>query len=615
MLCCSCLLTATGASQCSVSISTFPAIENFEIGQGNWSSGGTNSSWAFGMPNKQIISNAASGINCWTTGGLSGNGYNNAENSWLQSPCYNFSSLTNPQISMKLFWETEKKYDGASFQYSLDGAITWQTLGSSADNTNCTGINWFNTSPVTSLGKEGWSGNIQATSPCIGGAGGGSGAWVTAKHSLSALAGKPTVIFRFVFAAGTQCNAYDGFAVDDIVISETPNATADFVFACSNSNTVAFTSTSSLCATSYAWDFGEPTSTTNTSTHENPVHVYAASGTYQVQLVVTYTGGLVVTKNKTITVLNVTPVVTTPIACNGDVNGKLTANVAGGSGNYNYYWNTAVPQTTQSINNLSAGFYTVIVSANNACTTVASIQLPQPTALNVTAITKDAFCGKAGKLEVNVIGGVAPYQYNWSNGSTSSMQTNVAAGIYSVQVKDVNGCNKQLSNLVIKDSIKQVKMSLGKDTSFCPGGFAILRPGSFVSYLWQDNSVADTFLVTQTGNYYVTVTDADGCTKTDTISVNVDCTDVYFPSAFTPNRDGRNDFFGPIGNLYALSKFSMSVYGRWGQLIFYTTNPFNKWDGKINGIDADQGTFVWFASYSINSKPMQTKKGTIILLR
>lgn len=290
---CSCLMLMLtinylAFTQCTSPISSFPYVQDFEATNGGWTSGGTNSDWAYGTPNKTVIANAASGTKCWIVGGLTGNNYNNAENSWIQSPCFNISSLSNPLLSFKVFWETEKKYDGASFRYSLDGGLTWLTLGSASSNNNCLGSNWFNTNIVTTLGTDGWSGNIQPTSPCPNGAGNGSGAWVTAKHNLISLAGQTSVIFRFTFAAGTQCNAYDGFAIDDFSISEAVQNQVNYNYSCLGNYSVAFTNNSSLCATNYLWNFNDPNSGIDSiSTQENPTHTFSTPGIYNVKLTVT----------------------------------------------------------------------------------------------------------------------------------------------------------------------------------------------------------------------------------------------------------------------------------------------------------------------------------------
>ncbi|GAI09281.1 unnamed protein product, partial [marine sediment metagenome] len=105
------------------------------------------------------------------------------------------------------------------------------------------------------------------------------------------------------------------------------------------------------------------------------------------------------------------------------------------------------------------------------------------------------------------------------------------------------------------------------------------------------------------------------CTGADTISVTVDCSDIYFPSGFTPNGDGRNDGFGPIGNLAALKNYTLTVYGRWGEILFQSTDPYKKWMGINKGLQLEGGTYVWVSSYSLNGLPQVIQKGTISIIR
>ncbi|HMI77574.1 MAG TPA: hypothetical protein VK484_02215, partial [Ferruginibacter sp.] len=113
-------ITKHSSGQCVAPISVFPYIEDFETSDGSWTSGGFGSDWAWGTPSKAVITGAASGTKCWIIGGLTGNSYTNGEASWLQSPCFDFSTLQYPYISFNVFWETERRFDGANFKYSTD---------------------------------------------------------------------------------------------------------------------------------------------------------------------------------------------------------------------------------------------------------------------------------------------------------------------------------------------------------------------------------------------------------------------------------------------------------------------------------------------------------------
>ena len=232
-------------SQC---ITTFPYSESFENSNGNWVSGGTSSDWAWGSPSKVNINAAASGNKCWISGKLTGNSYNGGEKSYVESPCFDFSGLTNPIIRFSIYWDTERQYDGGGLQFSLNNGTTWSNVGSANDPVDCYNKNWFNSASITNLSglsspTNGWSGNLQNSSGgCLGG--GGSGQWVEASHCLGFLAGMSSVKFRFTFGSGTTCNNFDGIAFDQIYIGEIEEPTFDFFINCTGGSSVNFDATS-----------------------------------------------------------------------------------------------------------------------------------------------------------------------------------------------------------------------------------------------------------------------------------------------------------------------------------------------------------------------------------
>lgn len=464
-------------AQCVSGISTFPYNEDFETTNGGWIPGGTGSDWAWGAPTKPVISAAGGGTNCWVIGGLTGSSYTNSEASWLQSPCFDFTAVQYPYIEFKVFWEMEQQFDGGGFQYSLDNGATWTNVGSVNDMANCLNTNWFNFSPVNFLSsfgsvRDGWSGNIQPTGgSCRGG--NGSNGWVLAKHTMPYLAGKPGVLFRFTFGAGSICNNYDGFAVDDILIGEAPSNNASFNFTCVNNNTISFTNTSSLCPTVFNWNFGDPASgVNNTASVANPSHTFSAPGNYTVTLTASGPGNASFATTKEVNIISVTVDMMTAVDCQTNTGGALIA-FAGPGGPFNYSWNTTPVQTGFTATNLTEGFYTVTVSGTNVCPATGT-----------------------GKAE--------------------------------------------------------------RDFS---------------------------------------------------------CIGIYFPTAFTPDNNGKNDGFGPLGSLSSLSNYQLSVYNRWGERVFYSTNPFEKWNGKVNSFNTDSNIFAWCAEFLLPGRPKELRKGTILLIR
>jgi len=266
---------------------------------------------------------------------------------------------------------------------------------------------------------------------------------------------------------------------------------------------------------------------------------------------------------------------------------------------------------------LGAGTYTVTVTGTNTCSTSLPVTLTEPSLLNIRTFINDATCGaNNGSITTTVTGGTSPYNFSWSNGESTPAINNLSANTYSMLLLDANGCAINTVNLQVKNNNNPINVFLGNDTTICPGDKLILNPGNFSSYKWQDNSMASTFTVTSTGNYSVFVTDIMGCTGSGSVKVTVDCSEIFFPSAFTPNADGVNDGFGPlpVSSLSSLSSYKLTVYGRWGEVIFTTSDPFMKWNGTYKGKTLNTGVFTWIASYIQKNYLPVFQKGTVSLI-
>ena len=180
-------------------ISTFPYYQDFENGNDGWLTLESESSWELGTPNSTTLQNASSGINCWATN-LTGD-YLPQELSYVYSPCFDFSNLSQPIISVDVWYNMQLGYlaqdISASLQYSTNGNCDtcWHTIG-----TVGSGENWYNT-------IYGWA-NI-------------SNGWETAVHSLDTLAGQPEVRFR-IEINNPNGSTREGFAFDNFEIYEQP---------------------------------------------------------------------------------------------------------------------------------------------------------------------------------------------------------------------------------------------------------------------------------------------------------------------------------------------------------------------------------------------------------
>jgi gliding motility-associated-like protein len=631
-VCAFCVSQKTNA-QCGTPISVFPYNEGFEATNGGWTTGGSLSDWAWGTPAKTVINGAASGTKCWIVGGLTGSSYNDAEASWLKSPCFDFTGLQYPYISFSVFWEMERRFDGAGFQYSTDLGITWANVGTLSDPVNCLNDNWFNFSPITYLNglatvRDGWSGNIQSTSgSCQGG--GGSGRWVNAKHTMPNLAGIPNVIFRFIFGAGTQCNAYEGFAVDDIIIGEAPPNNASFSFSCVNSMTIDFTNTSALCPAT-TWDFGDPASgpTNNTSTLANPTHVFSGPGMYTITLIATGPANAPSTTTQTINILGLTTSVISGNSCFGDNNGSASVSINPvAAGPFFYSWDTVPAQTTATATGLSGGTYTVTVNALNSCTSTASVIITEPAALShLVNIVQPGCAVTTGTATITESGGAAPYTYSWfPSGGGGPTASGLTPGNYTVTVADSKLCTENINITIATATPPNITITNKKDAScsgLSDGRATALATGGNTPYTYSWNTVPAQNNATVTnlaaGNYTVTVTDNNGCSATTSVQISEpasgSCGEVYFPSAFTPDGNSTNDDFGPLGNIAAISNYLLLVYNRYGELVFYSRDPFKRWDGFYKG-KQNTGSYVWTVTYTFKGQFKMAEQGSVTIIR
>ncbi|MFC2102676.1 T9SS type B sorting domain-containing protein [Bacteroidota bacterium] len=186
-------------------------------------------------------------------------------------------------------------------------------------------------------------------------------------------------------------------------------------------------------------------------------------------------------------------------------------------------------------------------------------------------------------------------------------------GTYRDSTFTVAGCDSiTITDLAFK---AEIQVNLGRDTLICPGEEILLHATvSGAAYQWQDSSTDSTFLVTEPGVYWVEVT-RDNCAVEDSLTVNNCPAKLWFPTAFTPNGDGLNDSFRPVG--ISIYKFRMVIFDRWGVQLFETNSMDQGWDGTWKGSDCQTDTYSFVAFYETVEAPGQTEKarGTFTLVR
>lgn len=269
-------------------------------------------------------------------------------------------------------------------------------------------------------------------------------------------------------------------------------------------------------------------------------------------------------------------------------------------------------QASNIFNGLTAFTYTIIIKdANNCLNNTVPITVINTAGATVTVASANATCGfPNGKITANAQGGTAPFQYSIDGGAIyqlSNSFTNLAPTSYSVSIKDANNCVNATPIIVGNTPIPILQVFAGKDTSiviFQPlqlNAIDVNNTG-FVSYTWSPtfglnrpdikNPVA---ILDKDFAYEVMATTADGCIATDSIKIKITyISEIFVPTAFTPNGDGKNDVLRPkLIGIKELKYFA--VYNRYGELIYKSANENQGWDGFVKGAAQNTGTFVWMA--------------------
>lgn len=221
------------------------------------------------------------------------------------------------------------------------------------------------------------------------------------------------------------------------------------------------------------------------------------------------------------------------IQCFGQTNGSASASVTG-IAPFTYHWNTTPPQTTPSINNLTAGTYTVTVTDNLSCTQSKSAIITQPISplnVNVTNVTHvNCYAGSTGSVSLSVNGGTPPYTYHWNTTPVITTQnaTGLSAGTYTVTVTDLRGCaetrtitinepTQPLGAIVISTGAGCVSASNGTLNTAVTGGTPPY------TYTWNTTPAQTTQTATglSAGTYTVTVTDSRNCATTASGTIGI----------------------------------------------------------------------------------------------
>jgi gliding motility-associated-like protein len=315
----------------------------------------------------------------------------------------------------------------------------------------------------------------------------------------------------------------------------------------------------------------------------------------------------------------------TNVSCFGGSDGSASVSASGGTAPYQYAWSPS-GGTAASATGLIAGTYTVAVTDDVGCIGSASVTITSPTALSASANTTAADCGSSnGSITLNVSGGTSPYTYTWSpSGGAGSTASGLAPGTYTATITDALGCQTTTSSTIV--TIGDLDILATPDLSVIEQGDTVVLSASGATfYNWSPttglsctNCSSPTASPSQTTTYMVTGSDATGCTGTATVTIIVNeiCGDIYVPTVFAPNSSSgnlENEKLCVYGN--CISSLSYSVFDRWGNKVFETSDIGTCWDGSFKGKELNAGVFAYKLIVTLNNGDYIEQSGNVTLIR
>lgn len=250
------------------------------------------------------------------------------------------------------------------------------------------------------------------------------------------------------------------------------------------------------------------------------------------------------------------------ISCFGEADGSATVEVNGGTPNYTYSWNDPANQSGATAVNLAPGTYTVSVADANNCQALYDVVITQPDDLAITIISQDdveCFGQANGEAQLQVTGGTAPYNYNWSGGQFLPSVTTLGAGLQIVTVTDANGCTVGGSVQIGQPTAVGATYTTTNPTCFdgLNGSATVVASGGVggYSYDWAGStSSSATANNLGAGQYTAIITDANGCEHSVSIIIT-EPSEIILSTSSLPATCGLEDgsvsasAFGGTGNL------------------------------------------------------------------
>jgi gliding motility-associated-like protein len=302
-------------------------------------------------------------------------------------------------------------------------------------------------------------------------------------------------------------------------------------------------------------------------------------------------------------------------------NGNAVASDA--TGNYVYMGGTgdetfnaqAVWFGSDSLWGGAGGVYPYVARWQSCCGTI-----------NTTGSSIDDTCNQPNGIAMaHANGTYSPFSYSWSPaGGNDSVAHSLTAGTYSVTISNAKGCSK-VDLVTVNNHNVPASVNVCCDTILITGNSVTLNATGANKYSWTpninlscDTCASTTATPTITTEYYVTVSNKQGCRALDSVLITVDsaekpCGNVFVPNAFSPNGDNVNDVEYVYGD--CIQSLDFKIFDRWGNKVFETTDPTIGWNGIFNGKPASSDVYDYTLIATQSNGKTTSQKGNITLVR
>ncbi|MFH1321519.1 MAG: gliding motility-associated C-terminal domain-containing protein [Bacteroidota bacterium] len=304
----------------------------------------------------------------------------------------------------------------------------------------------------------------------------------------------------------------------------------------------------------------------------------------------------------------------------GNNDGSAWVIVSGGTSPYTFLWNDPLSQTTDTAINLLPGAYTATVTDANGCQLYGSVIVGDTTL--ITNAGPDTSICFGNSVQLYASGGDS---YNWNPDSSlndSAISNPIGSpSTTTTYVVIISAGSCLPDTLYVTIMVNPLPIASAEDDATITQGESVQLSGSGgVDYSWSpSNGLSCTNCQNpiatpeESTTYYLAVTDAAGCTDTNSVNITVIAGEIFVPNIFSPDGDDLNDVLYVFGS--GIKEMEFTIYDRWGEKVFESNAQEKGWDGTCKGKELNPAVFVYYLKITDIEGNTDTRSGNITLVR